>query len=1124
MAFPETPLPIKHEWLIDGTWTDVTSRTKLANGIDITTGYSGEQATLAAGTASSVVFNRDQFFSNRVPTATNYGKFSKNVQCRISTDEQVRYMRMADMKSATGAYDNAHASTADKAVLDITGDIDVRVDVQPDQWTGGQGIMLAGKFESSGDQRSWAFWVHRLGYLGFAWSTAGTLATRIDRYSDAPITGGGRKALRATLDVNNGSGGYTLTFYTSNMPQSASVQVPNGTFEAGNTTGWTPFDATFAASTTHNRNGEGSGQYAGLLTVVGSPSQAYVRPSTGAVVTAGRDYQVRMSLYSETARTVFVAVDWYDAAISYLSTTGQTFDIPANTWTMAEAIFKAPTSAVFAGHGPTLTGSPAAGTQIWVDDVQLYEITWTQLGSQIVTTAGTTSIFSSTASLVVGTVNSSSTYGAFNLPAGEAHTLEPFVGRIYGCQVFSGIAGTLVADFNAATQNVGDTTWADDLGTANTWALNASAAIDWQDYRFWGEVTNITPLADGTGTDVTCQITATDMLSRLRNGSKSIDSSVYSNLIRYADPAAGTDGTLDLYYPMEDNSSADRPTPTIGRNGAMFDCTFSTDETFPGSKGGLVFSSDSGWANGDGVPTGTTSNTGVATVLFYFYSPATPAAARGLIFYRFVGGTSVRVAINVENTVYRLIIVNSSGTELLNVAIGHGTGAEPNDQWIAMRVMLTQNGGNVDYEWGWYPIGAPVLYGFSGSYAGTIGRPSHWSSPSFASKTGWKLAHVAAMREALDWSGADFTDSTNAYVNEYPSARFKRLCRNHRIPYWVIGRQHNLSTDPTAEPDRMGAQLPKTVVALLEEAALVAGGYMYGPRDKFGVVLRLRNSVINRETTLLTYSQQELSESLVPRDDLFFARNEVEATRPSGGSALYTKTTGALNTSEPSDDPQGIGLYNPGPLTFNVELDSQLADFAREAVFFGTWDELRYVQASVQMERSQFTSDLAQTALVRALKLFDPIEITGFGSGNAPWLPPDNAELLILGCTEQLRNRGQKLQWNLMPYKPFRVNDLSSRVVSYFLIGPAHSTLNADITGSATSFAVATSAGKLWKTGTVDIDIKIGGEVMNVGTIAGSSSPQTFSNITRNVNNMATTKAHLAGAEVKLANTWYLHR
>lgn len=1118
MAFPESPLPIKHELLIDGVWTDITSRTKLTTGIDVTSGFSGEQLSLAASVSSATVFNRDQFFSNRVPTATNYGKFSKNVQCRIAVDEDVRFMRMADLKTSTGGYDQARASTTDKASLDVTGDIDIRVDVQPDHWLGGRGVMFAGKYNSGGNQRGWGLWMHRLGYLGIVWSPDGTSTNRIEHYSDAMITGGGRKLLRATLDVNNGAGGYTVTFYTSDMPQTDSVQVPVGTFESGTTTGWTPFDATFTASTEHAQGG----RYAGLLTVVGTPAQAYVRPSNGAIVTAGRTYQVRVGLYSEAATTVFVAVDWFDGALAYLTTTGTTVDVPANDWITAECTFLAPASAVFAGHGPSLTGSPATGTELWVDNIDFFEITWTQLGSQIVTTAGTTSIFSNTSSMTVGTINPSTGYAGFVAPAGEAHTLEPFVGRIYGLQVFSGINGTLVADFNTTTQNVGDTSWSDGLSSPNTWTLNASAEIIRSDYRFWGEVTSITPQADSTGTDVTCALQAGDLLTRLQIGGKSVDSAVYSNLIRYTDAATGTNGTLDLYYPMEDSAQATRPTAVIGRNGAMFDCTFSADATFPASAGALVFSSDSGWASGDGLPPSTTANTGVMTVLFYFYAPAVPASAVGWIFYKLTGGNSARLVINVEPAQYRLRIEDSTGTDLLNTNVLFGAGAEPSNRWIAMRVMLTQNGGNVDYEWGWYPLGAAVQYGVSGSYVGTIGRSYYWGSPSFTGKTGWKLAHVTSMRESLEWSNTNFTNATNAYVGEYPSTRFTRLCQAYRIPYWIIGRARS-TADPTAEPDTMGPQTPQTKIALLEETARVAGGYLFGPRDNFGIALRLRNSVTNRETVSISFPGNELSEAIVPRDDLFFVRNQVEASRPNGGTHTYTKTTGALNVNEPSADPQGVGVYNPGPQTFVVELDAQLEDYSREAVFFGTWDEMRYVQATVQVERTPFVTDASLTALIRALKLFDPIEVTGF-STSRPDLPPDNAELLIIGCNEQLRNRSQLLRWNLVPYRPYRINDLTGRAVSHFLLGPSNSSLSADITTGATSFTVATPSGRLWKTGTVNVAIRIGGEDMTVGTITGTTSPQTFSNVTRNTNNMATTKAHLAGAVVKLRNTWFLNR
>lgn len=967
MAFPASALPIKHEWLINGTWTDITSRVRGADDVRITRGYSSEQSALSASSCVFTLNNHDLFFSSRIPGTTNYGMLGKNIQSRTSITESTTFLKLADYSIATGDYDGASIATADKAVLDIVGDIDIRIDIEPDNWRGGYGQMLVAKWIASGNQRSWIMWIDRRGYLGFAWTTGGTDATRILIMSSVVVPASGRNSLRCTLDVNNGAGGYTQTFYTSD----------------------------------------------------------------------------------------------------------------------------------------SVTG------------------TWTQLGAQTVTTAGVTSIFSSTSPLTVG-IASTQNRTSFNIgPTTPQAIVAPFIGRIYRMQLYQNIAGTLRADMNATAQAAGSTSWSDGLATANTWTLTNSAEITAQDYRFWGEVGFVPPKADSTGTDVYSPATAFDILSRLQIGSKAVKSSIYTNLIRYSDAAAGTSGTMDLYFPCEDGAQATSPTPVIGKKGYATDCTFSTDTAFPGSAGTLVFSTDSAWAAGDGVASAGTTNTGVCSFLFYFKAPSIPASTMNFMFFNLVGGTITRMDIDVGAASYRLRARSSDGTSLLSTTVGFGTGAEP-DQWLAMRVMLTQNGGNVDYEWGWYPIGAPVSYGASGSFAATVGRPSgniSWGSPSFTGKTGWNLAHVAAMREVLEWNTYNFVNSTNGYVGEYPSARFKRLCQLYGIPFWVVGRQYDFSGETAAEPDPMGPQTLQPLMALLQECTAIDGGYLYGPRDKFGLAFRLRNSIYNREAVQLNYSQQVLSGDLSPREDLFFAKNDVTVVRPNGGTARFVKTTGTLNTSESSVDPQGIGTYDPGPQTINVQADDQLSDFAGEIVFFGTWDELRYVQVTVQLERQNFVNSATLTRAIRKLDLFDPIAITGLSN---TWLPPDDAELLVLGYSEVLQNRGHVFILNTAPYGPYRVNDMTASILSRARIAGSHSALNAGITTTATSFAVKTTSGKLWSTSVTNIKIKVGGELMTVGSISGTSSPQTFNSVTRSVNGVVL--AHSANDVVVIAEPWYVIR
>src|SRR5690606_39543455 len=76
--------------------------------------------------------------------------------------------------------DSSHATAPDAAGLGITGDIDIRVEVDADHWYGGD---LAGKYEVTGDQRSWWFGVSAGGWLVLTWSPDGTLASRLTAVS-----------------------------------------------------------------------------------------------------------------------------------------------------------------------------------------------------------------------------------------------------------------------------------------------------------------------------------------------------------------------------------------------------------------------------------------------------------------------------------------------------------------------------------------------------------------------------------------------------------------------------------------------------------------------------------------------------------------------------------------------------------------------------------------------------------------------------------------------------------------------------------------------------------------------------------------------------------------------------
>lgn len=91
-----------------------------------------------------------------------------------------------------------------------------------DGWRPATDQTLISKYTTAGDQRAWRLSLDAdgggdpalAGRPMFVWSTDGTLANAIEAFATdrAPIDPYGRVHLRAFLDVNNGAGGWTVTF------------------------------------------------------------------------------------------------------------------------------------------------------------------------------------------------------------------------------------------------------------------------------------------------------------------------------------------------------------------------------------------------------------------------------------------------------------------------------------------------------------------------------------------------------------------------------------------------------------------------------------------------------------------------------------------------------------------------------------------------------------------------------------------------------------------------------------------------------------------------------------------------------------------------------------------------
>ncbi|MFB7867002.1 hypothetical protein [Streptomyces sp. NPDC056069] len=201
MVFPQTPLDVRVEAQIGTAWTDITADSYTRSPIGIEVGRSEEAVRTNPSKLGMELNNRSGKYSPRNPRSAYYGLIGRNTPLRVSVKGSESYLALDGTAAAT-------ATTPDTAALDITGDIDVRIEAEFD-WSALQTQILIGKWDTTGNQRSWMLHMQQ-GNLTFRWSATGSASS----FAGAAMPALPRRcALRATLDVDNGAGGSTARLY-----------------------------------------------------------------------------------------------------------------------------------------------------------------------------------------------------------------------------------------------------------------------------------------------------------------------------------------------------------------------------------------------------------------------------------------------------------------------------------------------------------------------------------------------------------------------------------------------------------------------------------------------------------------------------------------------------------------------------------------------------------------------------------------------------------------------------------------------------------------------------------------------------------------------------------------------
>lgn len=642
------------------------------------------------------------------------------------------------------------------------------------------------------------------------------------------------------------------------------------------------------------------------------------------------------------------------------------------------------------------------------------------------TVSGTTSIFSSSAILEIGTQTNGTATVASAPFHGEIHAFEHRSG---------GTGGTIVANPDFAAQPAGTTSFSDSAG--RTWTVNGTATIDAWQRRFVGEVGEISPRwpAGNLPNNAEVDVTAAGVLRRLTQGAKTLQSSLRRKIT-----APLYEPNIIAYWPFEDGSDSEvigSPTPGVDPMTISGAFSFAADSTLPSSSPLLTV------GNGEtaymeaaipAIPQVVGVNWMVAR-LFRIDDPA-------------VGGTQLmavdttgrvatwRVTINDAQVVVTGVDADDVGVVLDTIP----TDSRFYDTFAFVMLRVNDDGANVDWELHVIPIPLGLDFSTSGTYVGNTGVPVMFRNNLVGPPSGVTVGHLVVTTGV---SVAFTAPADTAFVGEPASARIRRLCEEEAIPVTIDGPCSAAWDDVPETVQRMGPQRVATLVDLLKEAAEVDQGVLAEMRTLPGVAYRTRTTIENQPTRLTwDASARGVINPFEPTLDDQRISNDFTASRVDGSAYRVT-------------DPASIetdGIYADS-VNLNVASDTQLPDQAGWRLRLGTWPGMRYPSLPLELD---FAADL--TADWVNLALGDRVQVTNLPSEH----PTGPVDVLVEGYDETFSQWGWSPELNCSPAEPHDVGIVEDD--DYGRVDTEGSELAVAVNSSATSLSVATTEWPPWRT------------------------------------------------------------
>lgn len=728
----------------------------------------------------------------------------------------------------------------------------------------------------------------------------------------------------------------------------------------------------------------------------------------------------------------------------------------------------------------------------YADTIDVSWASWTQLGDDVVI-SGTTSIYSSSASVRIGDTDSVSAPLASGDPYNDFTDVlyepaDPMTGKFHACQIRTGIDGTVVANPDFRLQDAGDTSFADTSSSPKTWTLDNSAELRDRNYRGWAEVTAWPPVRTDLSANYTViDLEASGILRRLTTTGQPLRSAMY----RYMTTLSPSE--LIGYWPCEDadGSTAIASGLDGGRSMAVegspswaTSSVFAASDPLPELNSALVkvnlpaypISSTSGTETQIrfflDIPSSTVAD---ATVVARIYTDAWPIARLDVVYNTASSGT-LKLLAYADLGVGDVLISTSSTVSPTGGLNGKncywGIGAEQSGADVIYTLAVSQVGEGAGHSTTLDPTGAGAL----GAFTKFQFNPNKdMTSVVF----GHVSLHVGAAVVLTILS--DIGSPSDAWNGELAGRRFERLCSEEGVPFQRWG---NLDKTPT-----MGNQHSDDLDHLLEECEKTDGGIRYEPRDVFALGYRTALSMSAQSTGLtVDYDSNELFDDPKPTDDDRYTKNLITAVRSTGSSYTLKQSSGPLNVNDPADDPDGVGVY-PGDLTVYTQYDQQVLNPASWALHLGTVDELRYPGVYVNLANERIAADAALVADVERLDVGERLVLSS--------LPDDwgngSAAQLVNKITEVLGNFEHDITFDCSPGSPWDVavmdeaGELPARRDTY------GSEVSAAIDSDDTSVNVYTTSGPWWITDSTFPDdfpmaLDIAGEEVSVSSCVSAAS------------------------------------